>query len=165
MNQWSFVLQVSLSCSRIPKQQFCIQGGPKVLKLIHLPSIKIVVLSATGMTDELQTNTRGLFIVLYFPVRSWPCRRKTGRGRGRKSRPSLFPFLPLLSVPATQVTYLWWPYWFQVYRGVVSASLKFYITATVGTSWNKTLRSVHFGVVVVEPINCKRGGIVRNEIR
>ena len=29
---------------------------------------------------------------------------------------------------------------------------------------NKTLRSVHFGVVVVELINCKCGGIVRNEI-
>ena len=29
---------------------------------------------------------------------------------------------------------------------------------------NKTLQSVHFGVVVVELINCKCGGIVRNEI-
>ena len=29
---------------------------------------------------------------------------------------------------------------------------------------NKTLRSVHFGVVVVEVINCKCGGIVRNQI-
>ena len=29
---------------------------------------------------------------------------------------------------------------------------------------NKTLRSVHFGVVAVELINCKCGGIVRNEI-
>ena len=29
---------------------------------------------------------------------------------------------------------------------------------------NKTLRSVHFGVVVVELINCKCGGIVRNQI-
>ena len=29
---------------------------------------------------------------------------------------------------------------------------------------NKTLRSVYFGVVVVELINCKCGGIVRNEI-
>ena len=29
---------------------------------------------------------------------------------------------------------------------------------------NKTLRSVHFGVAVVELINCKCGGIVRNEI-
>jgi len=29
---------------------------------------------------------------------------------------------------------------------------------------NKTLLSVHFGVVVVELINCKCGGIVRNEI-
>ena len=29
---------------------------------------------------------------------------------------------------------------------------------------NKTLRSVHFGVVVEELINCKCGGIVRNEI-
>ena len=28
---------------------------------------------------------------------------------------------------------------------------------------NKTLRSVHFGVVVVELINCKCGGIVRNQ--
>ena len=28
---------------------------------------------------------------------------------------------------------------------------------------NKTLRSVHFGVVVVELINCKCAGIVRNE--
>ena len=28
---------------------------------------------------------------------------------------------------------------------------------------NKRLRSVHFGVVVVELINCKCGGIVRNE--
>ena len=29
---------------------------------------------------------------------------------------------------------------------------------------NKTLRSVHFGVVVVELIKCKCGGIVRNEL-
>ena len=29
---------------------------------------------------------------------------------------------------------------------------------------NKTLRSVHFGVVFVELINCKCGGIVRNQI-
>ena len=29
---------------------------------------------------------------------------------------------------------------------------------------NKTLWSVHFGVVVVVLINSKRGGIVRNEI-
>ena len=29
----------------------------------------------------------------------------------------------------------------------------------------KTLWSVHFGVVVVELINCKFRGIVRNEIR
>ena len=29
---------------------------------------------------------------------------------------------------------------------------------------NKTLRSVHFGVVVVEQSNCKCGGIVRNQI-
>ena len=29
---------------------------------------------------------------------------------------------------------------------------------------NKTLRSVHFGVVVVELINCKCRGIVRNQI-
>ena len=29
-------------------------------------------------------------------------------------------------------------------------------------NYNKTLRSVHFGVV--ELINCKCGGIVRNEI-
>ena len=29
---------------------------------------------------------------------------------------------------------------------------------------NKTLWSVHFGVVAVELINCKRGGIVKNEI-
>ena len=29
---------------------------------------------------------------------------------------------------------------------------------------NKTLRSVHFGVVVVELINCKCGGIARNQI-
>ena len=28
---------------------------------------------------------------------------------------------------------------------------------------DKTLRSVHFGVLVVELINCKCGGIVRNE--
>ena len=32
------------------------------------------------------------------------------------------------------------------------------------TSLNKTLWSVHFGVVVVELINCKCGGIVRTEI-
>ena len=31
-------------------------------------------------------------------------------------------------------------------------------------SLNKTLRSVHFGVVVVELIKCKCGGIVKNEI-
>ena len=30
--------------------------------------------------------------------------------------------------------------------------------------YNTTLRSVHFGVVVVELINCKCGGIVRKEI-
>ena len=30
--------------------------------------------------------------------------------------------------------------------------------------FNKTLQSVHFGVVVVELINCKCGGIVRNQI-
>ena len=29
---------------------------------------------------------------------------------------------------------------------------------------NKTLRSVHFGVVVVELMKCKCGGIVKNEI-
>ena len=29
---------------------------------------------------------------------------------------------------------------------------------------NKTLRSVHFGVVVVELMKCKCGGIVGNEI-
>ena len=29
---------------------------------------------------------------------------------------------------------------------------------------DKTLWSVHFGVVVVELINCKCGGIVRNDI-
>ena len=29
---------------------------------------------------------------------------------------------------------------------------------------NKTLRSVHFGVFVVEQIKCKCGGIARNEI-
>ena len=29
---------------------------------------------------------------------------------------------------------------------------------------NKTLRSVHFDVVIVELINCKCGGIVRNQI-
>ena len=29
---------------------------------------------------------------------------------------------------------------------------------------NKTLRSVHFAVVVVELMNCKCGGIVRNQI-
>ena len=29
---------------------------------------------------------------------------------------------------------------------------------------NRTLRSVHFGVVIVEVINCNCGGIVRNEI-
>ena len=34
----------------------------------------------------------------------------------------------------------------------------------VDQSGNKTLRSVHFGVVVEELINCKCGGIVRNEI-
>ena len=34
----------------------------------------------------------------------------------------------------------------------------------LGLKLNKMLRSVHFGVVVVELINCKCGGIVRNEI-
>ena len=29
---------------------------------------------------------------------------------------------------------------------------------------NKALRSVHFGVLVVELIKCKCGGIVKNEI-
>ena len=33
-----------------------------------------------------------------------------------------------------------------------------------GLNNNKTLRSVHFGVVVVELINCKCGGMVRNQI-
>ena len=33
-----------------------------------------------------------------------------------------------------------------------------------GNISNKTLRSVHFDVVVVELINCKCGGIVRNQI-
>ena len=37
------------------------------------------------------------------------------------------------------------------------------LTVTESKS-NKTLRSVHFGVVVVELIKCKCGGIVRNEI-
>ena len=32
------------------------------------------------------------------------------------------------------------------------------------TITNKTLRSVHFGVVIAELIDCKCGGIVRNEI-
>ena len=36
--------------------------------------------------------------------------------------------------------------------------------ANGGCRVNKTLRSVHFGVVVVEVINCKCGGIVRNQI-
>ena len=31
-------------------------------------------------------------------------------------------------------------------------------------NYDKTLRSVHFGVVDEELINCKCGGIVRNEI-
>ena len=35
-----------------PKKQF-IQGGPKLLQLIHLPSIKIVILSARGMTNDI----------------------------------------------------------------------------------------------------------------
>ena len=34
----------------------------------------------------------------------------------------------------------------------------------LGTGVNKTLWTVHVGVVVVELINCKREGIVRNEI-
>ena len=34
----------------------------------------------------------------------------------------------------------------------------------IDLNFNKTLRSVHFGVVVVELIECKCGGIVRNEI-
>ena len=34
----------------------------------------------------------------------------------------------------------------------------------MGVLLNKTLWSVHFGFVVVELINCKRGGIVRNEL-
>ena len=37
-------------------------------------------------------------------------------------------------------------------------------TRSTGFKTNKTLRSVHFGVVVVELINCKCGGIVRNQI-
>ena len=38
------------------------------------------------------------------------------------------------------------------------------VTIIIVTMSNKTLRSVHFGVVVVELIKCKCGGIVRNEI-
>ena len=34
----------------------------------------------------------------------------------------------------------------------------------VHSIYNKTLRSVYLGVLVVELINCKCGGIVRNEI-
>ena len=42
----------------------------------------------------------------------------------------------------------------------------FYINKHMHLSKNDktTLWSVHFGVVVVEPINCKCGGMVRNEI-
>ena len=35
---------------------------------------------------------------------------------------------------------------------------------TLNAKCNKTLQSAHFGVVAVELINCKCGGIVRNEI-
>ena len=46
-----------------------------------------------------------------------------------------------------------------------SYRIKFkFIKARRGRKRNKTLCSVHFGVVVVELINCKRGGIVRNEM-
>ena len=38
----------------------------------------------------------------------------------------------------------------------------FYMSSTCSNN-NKTLRSVHFGVVVVQLINCKCGGIVRNQ--
>ena len=59
IDQWSFGLQVSLPGSWVPKRkQFCIQGGPKVLQFIHLPSIKIVIpLVGWRMTYlELETN-------------------------------------------------------------------------------------------------------------
>ena len=60
-----------------------------------------------------------------------------------------------------------------VWRRIESRkSARFYqfLTLTVNLNFscyffmNKTLRSVHFGVVVVELINCKCGGIVRNQI-
>ena len=39
------------------------------------------------------------------------------------------------------------------------------VPITYNQPWSKkTLRSVHFGVVVVELINCKCRGIVRNQI-
>ena len=41
---------------------------------------------------------------------------------------------------------------------------KIFLKASEKVNLNKTLRSVHFGVVVVELINCKCGGIVRNQI-
>ena len=39
-----------------------------------------------------------------------------------------------------------------------------YLTPKYSCHVNKTLPSVHFGVVVVELITCKCGGIVKNEI-
>ena len=47
---------------------------------------------------------------------------------------------------------------------MADTSLVSRVRTTAGTRQNKKLRSVHFGVVVVESINCKCGGIVRNQI-
>ena len=51
------------------------------------------------------------------------CEAGAKRGGGEEeNRVPPFPPSPnhlLLSMPAAQVTYLWWSYWFQVYLGVV----------------------------------------------
>ena len=63
---------MSLPGSWVPKRkQFCIQGGPKVLQFIHLPSIKIVIPLASGMTNDIswtRNKPPSLFIDIYFPI-------------------------------------------------------------------------------------------------
>ena len=107
--------------------------GAKTKQFIYLPSIKIVIPSASWMMNDISwtRNKRPrLSIVLSFSVGWWRWSRlyqyrawwaQKGRRRGRKARPSLFPFLSLTyAFDASYAGYLlkWWPYWFQVYWGV-----------------------------------------------
>ena len=49
-----------------------------------------------------------------------------------------------------------------LYKNLTEVLFSLPLQIALYTITNKTLRSVHFGVVVVELINCKCGGIVRN---